>query len=202
MRLTTPPSPENRFNPRGRFVFQGRSSIRTKIFIGIIIPALFLICVLYLDYVHLNALGRSADLILSENYRSIKACHQIRKLLDRQQNFILTGILDQHRSEPLNLEAVKKQIDQNLQACQNNVTEPGEQDLINKLLATYQRYESLFASILVTQKEGKTAVGSFAQLLSLYAALTGDLDAVIIINERAMEEAEKETRQMARQAQQ
>jgi signal transduction histidine kinase len=199
--LTTSPSPENRFNHQGRFVFRGKSSIRTKIFIGIIIPALFLICVLYLDYVHLNALGRSADLILSENYRSIKACHQIRQLLDRQQNFILTGILDQHRSEPLNLEAVKDQIDQNLQACQNNVTEPGEQELINKLLATYQRYESLFASILATQKEGKTAVGSFAQLLSFYAALTGDLDAVIIINERAMEEAERETRQMARQAQ-
>jgi signal transduction histidine kinase len=192
----TSPSPENRFN------FRGSWSIRTKIFLGIIIPALILTCVLYLDYVHLNALGRSADLILSENYRSIKACHQIRKLLEHQQGFILAGILDHHRSEPLNLEAVKNQIDQNLQVCQNNVTEPGEHDLINKLLATYHRYESLFASLLPKQKEGKTSTGSFAQLLSLYTSLTGDLDAVIILNERGMEEAEKETRNLARQAQQ
>ena len=146
----TPPSLENRFNIQEGIAFRGSWSIRTKIFLGIIIPALILICVLYLDYVHLNALGRSADLILSENYRSIKACHQIRKLLDRQQDFILAGILDQHRSEPLNLEAVKDKIGQNLQVCQNNVTEPGEQELINKLLATYQRYEGLFASILAT----------------------------------------------------
>jgi signal transduction histidine kinase len=182
--------------------FRQSSSIRTKIFIGIIIPALILICVLYLDYVHLNALGRSADLILSENYRSIKACHQIRKLLEDKQNIILAGILDPPRSGPLNLETVKGQIVQNLQICQNNVTEPGEQELIDRLAATYQRYEALFAVLSQDQREGKTAGRSFAQLLGLYADLTGDLDAVINLNERAMEKAEKDTRTMARQAQQ
>jgi signal transduction histidine kinase len=195
------PSSEHRSNDHGTIAVSGSSSIRTKIFIGIIIPALILICVLYLDYVHLNALGRSADLILSENYRSIKACHQIRKLLEDQQNIILADILDR-RSEPLNLETVKDQIVQNLQICQNNVTEPGERELINKLSATYQRYESLFASLVRNQEEGKIADVSFAQLLGLHATLTGDLDAVIVLNEQAMERAEKETRTMARQAQQ
>lgn len=194
--------PQNRLNRHGPMACRRSSAIRTKIFIGIIIPALILICVLYLDYVHLNALGRSADLILSENYRSIKACHQIRKLLEDQQNIILTGILEHPRSEPPNLETVKDQIAQNLQICQNNVTEPGEQELINKLSATHRRYENHFASLLRNQKEGKTAGGSFAQLLRLYATLTGDLDAVIVLNERAMEKAEKETRTIARQAQQ
>ena len=181
----------------------GRSwSIRTKIFLGIVIPALILICVLILDYVHLNALGRSADQILSENYRSIKACHQIRKLLELQQNYMLAGILGYRGSEPFNLESVTDQIVQNLQICQTNVTEPGERELINKLSATYQQYENLYASLIQNQKEGKSARGLMAQLLSLSTTLTGNLDAVIVLNEQAMEEAEKETRTMARQAQQ
>jgi signal transduction histidine kinase len=195
-------SSKKRLNHQGKMAFRGSWSIRTKIFLGIIIPALILMCVLYLDYVHLHALGRSADLILSENYRSIKACHQIRKLLEHQQYVILAGLLDHQRAEPLNLEAVKRQIAQNLQICQNNVTEPGERELITKLLATYQRYESLFVSLLPYQPEGKISAGPFAQLLNLYTTLTGDLDAVIVLNERAMEEAEKKTRSMARQAQQ
>ena len=193
---------ENRLNHHETLAFGRSWSIRTKIFFGIIIPALILICVLVLDYVHLSALGRSADLILSENYRSIKACHQIRKLLEHQQNFILAGILDQRRSEQLDLEAVKGQIDHNLQICRNNITEPGERELIDKLSAAYQRYESLLASLIRIQTEGKTAGGSFAQLLGLSATLTEDLDAVIVLNERAMEEAERKTRYLARQAQQ
>lgn len=197
----TPLFSENRANHHGTLAIKGDWSIRTKIFLGIIIPALILICVLYLDYVHLNALGRSADLILSENYRSIKACHQIRKLLEYQQYFIIAGMLDHHRTEPINLEAVKRQIDQNLKICQDNVTETGERELITKLLATYQQYESLFASLLPNHKKRKTSAGSFAQLFDLYTTLTGDLDEVINLNERAMEEAEKETRLMARQAQ-
>lgn len=196
------PSSGHRSNHHGTTAVRGSSSIRTKIFIGIIIPALILICVLVLDYVHLSALGRSADLILSENYRSIKACHQIRKLLEHQQNFMLAGILSHRGSEPFNLEAVTDQIVQNLQICQNNVTEPGEQELINKLLAAYQRYQSLLVSLVQSQEEGKGAGGSLAQLLGLSATLTEDLDAVIVLNERAMEEAEKKTRYLARQAQQ
>jgi signal transduction histidine kinase len=197
----TSPSSGNRSNHSGTIAVRGSWSIRTKIFLGIVIPALILICVLILDYVHLNALGRSADLILSENYRSIKACHQIRKLLEDQQNIILAGILDPPRRAPLNLETVRDHIVHNLQICQNNVTEPGEQEVIDRLAATHQRYEELFALLLRDQQQGKTAGRSFAPLLSLYAALTGDLDAVIVLNERAMEKAEMETRHLARQAQ-
>jgi hypothetical protein len=67
-------------------------SIKTKILCGIIGPALILLAVIYLDYVHLSSLGRSAEHILAKNYRSIKAALQVKHLLEARQNFIVTTI--------------------------------------------------------------------------------------------------------------
>jgi len=59
-----------------------RFSIKTKIFCCIIGPALILIVVIYLDYVQLGSLSRSAEHILAKNHRSIKAAVQVKHLCE------------------------------------------------------------------------------------------------------------------------
>lgn len=51
-----------------------------------------LLFVIYLDYVNLSSLGRSAELILSKNYKSIQTAQKIRQHLEAKQNQALTSI--------------------------------------------------------------------------------------------------------------
>ena len=74
-------------------------SIRAKIVCSIIVPALILMMVLYIDYVHLNSLGQSAELILSKNYKTIKACRQLKELLGLRRDFLLSSLLKLKRMD-------------------------------------------------------------------------------------------------------
>jgi signal transduction histidine kinase len=176
-------------------------SIKTKIFCGIIGPALILIAVIYLDYVHLSSLGRSAEHILSKNYRSIKAALQVKHLLEARQNFIFATIWGSSEIASPNRES-NQEIARLIQVCKDNVTETGEQQTIAVLFEDYERYEPLFQSF-ITADVGKTnAIKFYKELISTQANLNQSLDTLIVVNEKAMEAAEKETRKVARRAQQ
>ena len=70
-------------------------SIKTKFFIIILIPALLLLFVIYLDDVHLSSLERSAEHILSKNYKSIQAAQQIRQLIEKNRNRLLMSFFQE-----------------------------------------------------------------------------------------------------------
>lgn len=73
-----------------------RFSIRSKIFFITMGPALILLFAILQNYLHLNSLGQSARLILFENYKSIRAAHEIRQHIDQAQNDILSRLFLHH----------------------------------------------------------------------------------------------------------
>ncbi len=176
-------------------------SIKTKIFCGIIGPALILLAVIYLDYVHLNSLGRSAEHILAKNYKSIKAALQVKHLLEARQNFIFATIQGSNKIAWSD-RGSHQEIARLIQVCKDNVTEPGEQQIIEVLFDDYERYEPLFQSLITTDVAETSANKFYGELISTQAKLNKDLDTLIAVNEKAMEAAEKETRKAARRAQQ
>lgn len=176
-------------------------SIRAKIICSIIVPALMLILVIYLDYVHLNSLGQSAELILSKNYKTIKAVHQIRQLLELRHNFILFNLLDLKQTDRNNVAATGPQILRLLQVCTDNITESGERELIEKIHASYRRYDLLFASFFNGRSTVTKPKRSFAGFFRAHTSLDNDFDTLMSINEEAMEAADVETKKVARRAQ-
>lgn len=174
-------------------------SIKTKIFLIMLIPTLLLLFVILIDYRNLNMLGRSAELILSKNYNSIQAAQKIRQHLAVSRNQILLHIFN-HQQTDFEKKIPDQEIARLLDFCQNNVTESGEQVIIDDLFSRYAAYHTLLPNI--TQHLAKPS-SMHADLLD-FIALTGDfivrINDLVLLNEQAMKKAEHETKQIAQKA--
>jgi len=174
-------------------------SIKTKFFIIILIPALLLLFVVYLDYVHLNDLGRSAENILSKNYKSIQTAQQIRQLLEVNRNQILMTLFQDRVPVQHDL-ALSQNISSLLKICRDNITESGEKKIIDNLYENYKQFDPLRHDLLNSNDNPVGFNERYQNYLSLTASLISDLNNLVLINEKAMENAEQQTRHVARKA--
>ncbi|MEE4608250.1 MAG: HAMP domain-containing sensor histidine kinase [Desulfobacteraceae bacterium] len=175
-----------------------RHPIRFKIFLVCLIPTAALLAAAVLNSQYLGALGASAEQILSQNYKSIRAAQEARKALERVQNALLETAPEGGLPDiPAGAIAM---LSNNLQACRENITETGERDLIERLFVGYGRYLPLIES-----RQGAAGGWDGSDGLTNFLALTAEMldliDELVTINEEAMERAEQRTRQLARRAQ-
>jgi signal transduction histidine kinase len=84
--------------------------------------------------------------------------------------------------------------------CRDNITESGEQELIELLLKDYGRYQTIIRS-LAKADVGLWANECFTEFLSLTADMVVHFDELVAINEKAMERAEQKTLLLASRAQ-
>jgi len=149
-------------------------------------------------------LGDRIDRILRENYNSVRYMHDLNEALERINSsfqFTLAGrekdSLDQYNNN-------WKRYDVSLANEQNNITLPGEAELVEKLTALSRRYrrqgDKFFASPV--QDSGQLYFGSRDQP-GLYEAfreikaVSGD---ILRINQDNMEQANRNARRVARSA--
>ena len=176
-------------------------SLKSKVFCGMIIPAAILIVVIYLNYVNLNALGRSAGANLSKNYRSIKAAQQIRTILGERNDCVLASLMGVGGGGQEG-DSGDGAISRLLAVCSNNITEDGEKEIISRLGLNYPPYRDMYLALQESFGARESWSNErYSELWARQAALDGDLDRLIAINEQAMETAEQETKVLARSAQ-
>ena len=173
-------------------------SIKTKFFIIILIPALILLSVIYLDYAHLSALGLSAEHILSKNYKSIQAAQQIRQVLEENRNRILMAMFQDRVAFPQDT-MLDRNVSSLLKVCRDNITESGERQIIDNLYGNHKKYGPLLHDLLHNDQNLSGFKKQHYEFLSLTASLIFDLNNLVLLNERAMEAAEQQTRKIARE---
>lgn len=178
-----------------------RNSIKTKIFCVIITPSLILFFVICLDYSYLNSLGRSAELILSKNYKSIQAAQQIRQYIEERQDVVLTSLFLNKKMRQWDITSDQK-ILKLLRSCKDNITEPGEEQIIESLFDRYERYDYLYDRLLNYMKTDVEMTPDQLKydFITLGASLKSGLDDLVLTNEKAMEAAERDTKQVAKDA--
>ncbi len=176
-----------------------RHPIRFKIFLVCLAPTIALLAAAFVNNQYLSSLGESAELILSKNYKSIKAAQEVRKSLEEIQNNLLDHVSRGMRFPGVSADTLKK-LSSNLSVCRENITEDGEQDLVNHLYELYSQYEipvRSFGPTLDDPLSGQRVAG----FLTLTAKMVLTVDSLVLINEKAMERAELETRDFASRAQ-
>ncbi|MFH2091628.1 MAG: hypothetical protein ABIJ31_04620, partial [Pseudomonadota bacterium] len=176
-----------------------RQSIRFKIFFVSLLPTIALLAAAFLNNQYLNALGASAEQILSKNYKSIRAAQEARKGLEEIRNLVLEPVSKQKYLIVTHRKILSK-ISVNIRVCQENVTETGERELIEKISESYHLYEGFVYSLNQTVFE-QMPDDRFAGFLALTSRMIISIDDLVSINENAMERAEKHTRLLAGQAQ-
>jgi len=176
-----------------------RHPIRFKIFLVSLVPTIALLVAALLNNQYLNALGESAEQILSKNYKSIRAAQEARKTLEEIRNRMLEHVPRGQEPIVVQLETLRN-LSSNLNICQENITEAGERELIDRLSDSYRRYKGFAHSL--TETSGHPWPGDrFAGFLKLTAGMVALIDDLVAINEDAMERAEEETRSLANRAQ-
>nr|NJM02333.1 hypothetical protein [Desulfobacula sp.] len=107
---------------KGRRFFH--QSIRLKIFLVSLLPTLALLYAAILNNQYLGDLGDSAELILSKNYKSIRAAQEVRKSLEDIRNRMLEQLSTQGRAPAISQETLDS-LSFNLTVCKKMSRKPG-----------------------------------------------------------------------------
>ena len=146
-------------------------------------------------------LGKSIDVILKENYRSVIACQKMKEALERMDSGIIFSFLGyprQGNEQIIKNEAAFKEA---LNIELSNITVPGEEEkaaALQKLFTIYQ------VKIHDLQKQKQAASAQriyFNQVLPLFQQVKNTADDILQLNQRNMNEANDRARKDAALAQ-
>ncbi len=154
-------------------------SLKNRLFLSLLIPALLLIAMGVAGFVSVRVLAKSADRILSNNYRSIQASRQ----MERALLSVEPCVLDKARCDGGQAHALES-FEKALGECEANITESAERPLLQEIRA---KWEPLRQKITAINSDPATAETS--NPLALYDKISR----LIEINERAMYDFEKRT---------
>ncbi len=136
-------------------------------------------------------LGGSIDVILRENYRSVIAVERMKEALERMDSALMFSFSGRYGHARDSFDRSKEEFERQLQVEQNNITVPGERELVAELTAEYQEYlkqaDDYFRLVGNTTTADRADL-YFARLLPRFENLRKLEDRVLFLNQRNMEE--------------
>jgi signal transduction histidine kinase len=137
---------------------------------------------------HLVRLDRAIDLILVDNYKSIKAAENMKEALEREDSaamFFIASHADRARQQ---FAANDKIFAAQYDIAAGNVTEPGESEIVVDIKARYAAYRTELERFLnpAAAKADEQSGVYFARLEPNFIALKTRLDDLLRINQQAM----------------
>ncbi len=167
-------------------------TIRQKLVFSYGILTLLLIGVSAVGIYNFVRLGRAVDTILSNNYKSIVAAEGMKEALAAQDSAVLVGLAGRPDKARQLLSTNAEKFDQEFQIAANNITEPGERQIVDDIQAKYGSYRREADEILNTRETVSTTQGAnayFDRLEPSFAALKTRLDDLSRVNQQAMIDA-------------
>jgi signal transduction histidine kinase/HAMP domain-containing protein len=143
----------------------------------------------------LHELGGASRRIIADNYDSVVAAQRMTQSLERQDSAVLFALLGETPRARAQLADHRRRVDDHLRAAAGNVTEPGEAALIARIQALRDGY--------YRDVDGQLAGGAltprvyFDVLEPRFAALRGELDGLLRMNQEAMRRKSGEAAQAA-----
>jgi NtrC-family two-component system sensor histidine kinase KinB len=173
-------------------------SLRNKLIASYLIFVAALILLGGWSTIRLRELGQVSERIIANNYDSVVVAQNMKESLERQDSAALFELLGQHERAMQQLKEHRIRFDAELEKEAHNITEPGEQELVNTLRADreiyYQRFDQ-FLSILSINRNINSIPADvlqrgreyyFAQLEPQFNKLRADCNDVLQLNQQAM----------------
>ena len=92
-------------------------------------------------------LGRSAQDILRDNYRSVLAVQRMREAVEQIDGAMLARSVGRLGPPPVSVERLRQRFESELRTQEGNITEPGEREATERLRAASDRYFELHAQM-------------------------------------------------------
>jgi NtrC-family two-component system sensor histidine kinase KinB len=163
-------------------------TLRQKIFVVFAMLLLIAALISLQSIRRFNQLGRSIDVILKENYRSVIACQQMNDALERMDSgmlFILSGF-------------VKEGINQ-IEANRDNLTLPEESVRASELKSLFDLYSQNVEKFMRSQPQALPQI-YFDNLFPLFKDIKSKAGFILQMNQENMNTANDRARRKAAQA--
>jgi two-component system, NtrC family, sensor histidine kinase KinB len=176
-------------------------NIRTKLFVGYLAFTATLVLLGGWSAWHLREMGGVSQNILANNYDSVIAAQDMRDSLERQNAAALFALLGHPEQARRRLQEYRKRFDASFASAANNITEPGEADILETIHRDRDAYSRQVDAFLAgvralprpaeraqapRQEGASEASEQFLRLEPLINRLREDCDALLQINQRAM----------------
>ncbi|MBI5238140.1 MAG: HAMP domain-containing protein, partial [Deltaproteobacteria bacterium] len=115
-------------------------TFRQKLFIGFGASLVLMVLILAWAMFMILRLGRASDSILRENYRSIQAAEHMIDALDRQDSAVLLYLLGYQEQGLKEFRENETAFLQWLGRARDNITIPGEKEIVDSMEQSYIRY--------------------------------------------------------------
>jgi signal transduction histidine kinase len=174
-------------------------TLQAKLLVGIT-PLLTIMVGLGLwAIVMFSKLGNNIDVILRENYASVLAAEGMKEELERMDSSFLFAIGDEEARAKAQFREHQPLFDQHYKKEQENITLPGEREMVDRLTSLRARYFALGDQFYALDPKQKTARGRlyFTQLLPTFQEIKREADAVLDLNQKNMEVESARARQAA-----
>ncbi|MFH0735195.1 MAG: ATP-binding protein [bacterium] len=131
-------------------------NLKTKIIAGLIFLFAVVLTLSLVGIIFINQLANDSGAIIKDNYHTIDYSTKMLKSLDMmftiQSKYLITPNLNQGRYDSFKSEFAvhKNEFEKNLNLESKNITEIGEQELVNELLLEYKKYTT---TSLMIEKE-------------------------------------------------
>ena len=97
---------------------------------------------------HIRAMGQVSQRILTDNYESVIAAQDMKESLERQDSAALFVLLGEHERASRQLQEHRQRFDAAFVRAANNITEPGEPEVIEAIRHERETYYALFDAFL------------------------------------------------------
>lgn len=177
-------------------------SLRTKLLAGYLVFVAALIVLGGWSAWRLREMGDVSRRIISNNYDSVVAAQEMKESLERQDSAALFALLAAHERATEQAREHRARFDANFQKAANNITEPGEPEIIETIShdrdAYYRMFDAFLARVGTTEGNVPTANPTaqneesaerseyFTRLEPQFNRLRADCDHLLQLNQRAM----------------
>jgi two-component system, NtrC family, sensor histidine kinase KinB len=161
--------------------------LRQKLSLGFIGLLLIMIVVGVTNVRQIDGLSRDIGMILQENYRSVIACQEMKKALERIDSGVLLTLLGYERKGDKEISDNIDTFLNELELEKNNITIAGEGERVDEIERLFKRYTAILKRVKDVTISGSARQDVyFKELYPLFKEIVSHADEIIKMNQENM----------------
>src|SRR5258708_82717 len=170
------------------------NSLRRKLALSYSLLIIIILAVSGWAIYPLGHLGRSVDVILVNNYKSILAAENMKEALERIDSSAMFFVASHTAKARRQFAENAKNFEDDFRVAADNITEPGEDQIVAEINTKYSAYKKEIEQFLKNPDGSSNAEQSgtyFERLEPGFLGIKGKLDDLLHLNQQAMVSASK-----------
>src|SRR6266581_6266854 len=172
-------------------------TLRTKLLLAQLPLAIVLALVCTFSVVMISSLGSHSQTILKDNYRSVLAAQRMKETIERMDSaalFLIAGRRDKGLSQAAQYRPL---FESELQVQENNITEPGEREVTQRLREFWNDYQQKFDRFQKMSDAEAARQFYFGELEPAFEKVKKAADEILAMNQDAMVRKSNDVRRTA-----